>query len=475
VIVPCRDGAPPAGCVTERREARKGACLHDDANLMSRSRPAPRRVLLTLLLTVPMVFSGLLSLPGTSADPLSDALAQQRALQRQISAQKAALAALQAAEARLHTALATTAGRLDEINTNQASVRDQIDAATQALEVVQAHYDELVAELAHLDWTLGLLEDELAQGQSDLALRKGLLAQRLADAYKLERTSLLEQILAADSLTGVLAQVGTYLRLGDQDAALAQEIERQRAALADLRRTTDATRFRTDQLRAQVAVELATVEQEKASLEAAKRRLDKLAAQTRTLQDQQAAAFQQVAKSKAAAAALLAAEQKAEDALSNEVDRLIRAQLSSGGIPSVYQGTLSWPMAGMITQEFGCTGFSWEAPLGNCAHFHRGIDIATSSGTPVHAAGPGVIVFVGWNPYDSTSNPAWIVIIAHSTHLVTWYGHMQPVKPTGIEQGAVVTEGQVVGFEGNTGHSTGPHLHWGVQLDNIWVNPRLFL
>jgi murein DD-endopeptidase MepM/ murein hydrolase activator NlpD len=442
---------------------------------MSRSRPAPRRVLLTLLLTVPMVFSGLSSLPGTSADPLSDALAQQQALQRQIAAHKAALAALKAAEARLQTALATTVGRLDQINTDQASVNEQIDVATQALEVVQVRYDELVAELTHLDWTLGLLEDELAQGRADLALGKGLLAQRLADAYKLERTSLLEQILAADSLTDVLAQVGTYLRLGDQDAAMAQEIERQAAALADLRRATDATRLRTDQLRGAVAVELATVEQLKATLEVAKGRLEKLAVRTRALQDEQAAAFRQVAKNKAAAAALLAEEQKAEDALSNQVDQLIRAQLSSGGIPTIYQGTLHWPMAGTITQEFGCTGFSWEAPLGNCAHFHRGIDIATSSGTPVRAAGPGVIVFVGWNPYDPSSNPAWVVIIAHSTQLVSWYGHMQPTKPAGIEQGAIVTTGQVVGFEGSTGHSTGPHLHWGVQLGGIWVNPRLFL
>jgi murein DD-endopeptidase MepM/ murein hydrolase activator NlpD len=442
---------------------------------MSRSRPSPRNVLLTLLLAVPLVFSGLLSLPSTSADQLSDALARQRALQHQIAAQKAALAALKASEAQLKAALATTGTRLDQINTNQADVRAQIDVATATLLVVQAHYDDLAAQLAHLDWTLGLLQAQLDQGEADLALRKGLLAQRLADAYKLERTSLLEQILASDSLTGVLAQVGTYLRIGDQDAALAQEIEAQRTALADLRRTTEATRFRTDQLRADVAAELATLTQQRAALVAARARLDKLAAQTKALQDAQAADFVRVTKSKAAAAALLASEQRAEDTLSAQVDALIRSRLGSGGIPSVYSGTFTWPMSGIITQEFGCTGFIWEAPLGNCAHFHRGIDIATSSGTAVNAAGPGVIVFVGWNPYDPPSDPAWIVIIAHSTHLVTWYGHMQPIKPTGVYAGAIVTQGQVIGYEGSTGNSTGPHLHWGVQLDHVWVNPRSFL
>jgi murein DD-endopeptidase MepM/ murein hydrolase activator NlpD len=410
--------------------------------------------------------------PGTSADALSDALARQRALQRQISAQKAALAALKASEAKLTAALASTSDKLDAINTNQDVVRAEIVAASQALQVVQAHYDDLVAQVAHLDWTLGLLTDELAQGEADLALRKGLLAQRLAEAYKLGRTSLLEQILASDSLTGVLAQVGTYLRVGDQDAALAQEIETERAALAELRRTTDATRFRTDQLRAEAGVELAAIQEQKAALDAAKKRLDKLEARTKAQQEAQTAAFSRIATSKAAAAALLAKQVADEKKLQAVVDQLVRDELGSGGLPSQYSGSLAWPMSGWISQEFGCTGFSWEPPLGSCSHFHRGIDIVSSSGTPVHAAAAGIVIFVGYSPFG---DGAWIVIIAHSSHLVTWYVHMQPRTPDGIYKGAVVTQGEVVGYEGSTGWSTGPHLHFAVQVDSTWKNPRLFL
>jgi murein DD-endopeptidase MepM/ murein hydrolase activator NlpD len=427
------------------------------------------------LLTLPLVFSGFpgLSSPaGTKADALSDALARQKALQRQITAQKAALAALKASEAQLTAALATTGNKLDAINTDQASVKAQIVVATQALQVVQAHYDELVGELAHLDWTLGLLEDELAQGQADLALRKGLLAQHLADAYKLQRTSLLEQILASDSLTGVLAQIGTYLRVGDEDAALAQEIERQRAALADLHLATEATRTRTDLLRAEVAGELATLQQQKAALDAARRKLDALAARTLALQQQQTASFQKIAKSKAAADALLAKELSDGAKLQAQVDQLIRDQIAKGGIPSQYRGTLVWPMTGYISQEFGCTGFIWEPPLGNCAHFHRGIDIVRAAGTPVRAAGPGVVVLAGYSPWG---DGAWIVVIAHSSHLTSWYMHLQPHNPAGIFRGAVVATGQIIGNEGCTGICTGPHLHWGVEIDSTWMNPRLFL
>ena len=62
-----------------------------------------------------------------------------------------------------------------------------------------------------------------------------------------------------------------------------------------------------------------------------------------------------------------------------------------------------------------------------------------------------------------------------ATGLQTWYAHMQPRYPGGISAGSHVEQGQVIGYEGNTGHSTGAHLHWAVMLNGDFVNPRLFL
>jgi murein DD-endopeptidase MepM/ murein hydrolase activator NlpD len=443
---------------------------------MRRTRADRLRTLGVLLLVLPVFFSSLSSgTPVARADELSDALSRQKALQQRIRDQKEALRELRGAEVSLRNALAATANKLDDINTDQAVVRRRINEAAAALAKVEARYAELVAELTHLDWTLGILEDELAQAKDDLAQRKRLLAQRVAEAYKLQQTSLLEQVLTADSLTDVLAQVGTYLRVGQQDADLAARIERDKEAMAELQRTTDSTRFRTEEVRQEVAAQAATIREQKAKLEAARRRLDRLEAETRRLQEQQLAAFQRVARSKSAAAALLRAQERAQGRLSSQIDRIVRDQLGRGRIPSQYNGSLRWPMSGRVSQEFGCTGFAWEPPLGNCAHFHRGIDIVAPSGTAIHASGDGVVVFVGYNPWDPPGDRAWIVIIAHSGDLVTWYAHMQARKPSGIFQGARVDAGDVVGWEGNTGNSTGPHLHWAVQFKDDWTNPRLFL
>ena len=132
-------------------------------------------------------------------------------------------------------------------------------------------------------------------------------------------------------------------------------------------------------------------------------------------------------------------------------------------------------MVGSITQEYGCTGFSWEPAYGSCRHFHNGIDIANDLYTPVRAAGDGRVVFAGANPYDSYPK-AWIVIVAHSSSLLTWYAHLDNgPHPIPVKAGQWVLRGQVIGYEGMTGHTTGPHLHWAVVYNGHFTNPRLFL
>ncbi len=183
------------------------------------------------------------------------------------------------------------------------------------------------------------------------------------------------------------------------------------------------------------------------------------------------AQYAQASADKAKLTRAMAAAAAAKAALQRKIDQLVAAAFSHGNIPSQYNGTLAWPMPGTITQDFGCTGFSWEPAYGSCAHYHNGIDIVAPYGTPVRASGAGRVVYVGWN-YADGADPAWIVIIAHSSVLTTWYAHMQPKYP--VNAGQIVSKGQVIGYEGSTGHSTGAHLHWMVQFNGTFVNPRLF-
>jgi murein DD-endopeptidase MepM/ murein hydrolase activator NlpD len=130
---------------------------------------------------------------------------------------------------------------------------------------------------------------------------------------------------------------------------------------------------------------------------------------------------------------------------------------------------LIWPTTGRMTQRYGCTGFAMEPRYGSCRHFHGGIDVANKSGTPIRAAAAGTIVHVGWDRWGTRN---WMVILKHENGLKTWYAHMQHRSVDGIKEGLRVRQGQLVGYMGSTGWSTGTHLHWAVLKNGRYANPN---
>ena len=193
---------------------------------------------------------------------------------------------------------------------------------------------------------------------------------------------------------------------------------------------------------------------------AAKKAMDKSVAAQKKLQDQIAELIRkQIAAQKAAQARALA-EARAP-------------ALARGKIESAYNGTLVWPMAvGFMTQPFGCTGFS----LGAAARLRATTSTRASTwsapyGTPVKAAGDGTIVYIGWN-YADGADPAWIVVIAHSEGLQTWYAHMQPRYPGGISAGSHVNRARSSAMRATPATPTGAHLHWAVMHERRVRRPR---
>ena len=131
-----------------------------------------------------------------------------------------------------------------------------------------------------------------------------------------------------------------------------------------------------------------------------------------------------------------------------------------------------WPATGRVSQPYGCTGFFMEPRYGNCRHFHGGIDIADSRGTPIRAAADGVVSHVGWDKWGTRN---WMVILKHGDGLVTWYAHLRDKELAGIRRGVRVRQGEVIGYMSDTGHATGVHLHWAVLKDGRYANPRNYV
>jgi murein DD-endopeptidase MepM/ murein hydrolase activator NlpD len=431
----------------------------------------------SILLLLPLLL-GVVGAPGAApsvhGDELSEARARQARIKKDVAAQRAQVARLQALQSTLSADIQDTAGEIRRLNADAGALSKRITKIAGQIETVQSQYQLLVEQVAGLDAELVALETREAAKRAELAERRALLAERVRSAYDSDRTSLLESFLSGGTFTDLLAQMSYIIDVGEQDKALATQISKDQELLAEIHQTVADTRTETNELRQETAAQKRDLDRSRASLEAAKKKLEALEKKTRSELAKQKATFEAVAKNKAAARAALAKAEAAQKRLQSRIAELIRRRSAQGRIPSVYNGSLRWPMGGTVTQNFGCTGFAWEPRVGNCRHFHRGIDVVAPMGTPVRASGAGTVVYIGWN-YADGYDPAWIVVIAHSTSLTTWYAHMLPRHPNGIRSGSKIRAGQIIGYEGNTGHSTGAHLHWAVMYNGSFRNPRLFL
>ena len=122
-----------------------------------------------------------------------------------------------------------------------------------------------------------------------------------------------------------------------------------------------------------------------------------------------------------------------------------------------------WPTEGHVTSGFG----SRRSPFTGKTEFHRGLDIANRRGTPIYAPANGTVTFVGGqNAYGNT------IVIQHSNGISTRYAHLDRYA---VKQGQQVKRGELIGYMGSSGRTTGSHLHYEVRVNGVLVNPMRYI
>lgn len=122
----------------------------------------------------------------------------------------------------------------------------------------------------------------------------------------------------------------------------------------------------------------------------------------------------------------------------------------------------TWPSHGWVTSEFGARR-GW----GGRGRLHEGVDIAGPIGSPIGAPGDGVVTYTGY--YHGYGQ---MITIDHGYGISTLYGHCSTIY---VREGQRVKRGMLIAAVGNTGSSTGPHLHYEVHVDGVPVNPMLYI
>jgi murein DD-endopeptidase MepM/ murein hydrolase activator NlpD len=154
------------------------------------------------------------------------------------------------------------------------------------------------------------------------------------------------------------------------------------------------------------------------------------------------------------------------EAMSGQVSRALESGLTpnfSGDWTELADAPSMWPVEGRVASSFG----ERQDPINGEGAFHTGIDIDAPYGTPVRAAADGDVIGAAM-----AAGYGREVVLDHGHDLSTIYGHLSAIA---VVPGQHVTRGQIIGYVGQSGRATGPHLHYEVRVHNVPVNPYKYL
>lgn len=373
---------------------------------------------------------------------------------------------------RLDGEAAVNRDELDRILGELQVLQGELDARTDELNGAQLVLEDRERILAATTAELEATEQRLAETRAELEARREGYEARVRQSYISARPDSALPVFSAGS-ADEFTRATTYLeaivsrdRAGyEQVDVLRTTIEADEAELARLQRQQTDDRAAAQAERDRVAT---LVEEQQA-----------LVAQVDAAAQQKETVLAGLEADRASAEALIADLQAESDRIEAELAaaaaaaaaaaEAARASGPSSSAPSGSAGVVAGsgrfiiPTSGRISSEFGYR----VHPISGARRLHAGMDIAAPGGTPIGAAGAGTVVSVGWRGgYGNT------VIVDHGGGIATLYAHQ---SRTAASVGQSVSQGQIIGYVGTTGYSTGNHLHWEVRVNGSPQNPRGYI
>lgn len=322
------------------------------------------------------------------------------------------------------------------------AARTRLEQASQEEAVARQKYNVAAAALADAKAQLKDAQDAVAAIQKKIIELQSKVDEFARSVYQQGQASQWEIILQAESPSDLSSRLQAIKAVS---AATSRSLDDLNDAKAELKVQVDKAQAITDKMQGLADDAAQTLSEAQAATdraEIAKGAVDSLIAQeSRALSV--AEAFKQKTK-------------RRYDILRKEQIRLSGIGTSSGN----GDGTLEWPLPGYAAG--GGVGPRTNPYTGQKG-CHTGQDIGAPSGTPIRAAATGEVIYVGWSTAYGK-----VTMIDHGDGLVTMYAHQSSFK---VGKGQVVASGDVIGYVGSTGFSTGPHLHFEVHVNGKNYNP----
>jgi murein DD-endopeptidase MepM/ murein hydrolase activator NlpD len=405
-------------------------------------------------------------IPASADDPLADALKRKQELERAVAVSRANTDRYKQAADQFQYAVNNSNSVIEGLQAKADAAQSQAEQLGYEIQITEEQLQLVSFQLDETNALVSSLQSQVDAEDKQLAQREDLYAKHLRTTYRQAQISPLEMLLSSQSLSDFASRIQAMVIINRQDVQLANEIKNMRdeaAANVDL----------TQEKAAEMVGLQDQITQQRVALAAQKTRYDELIAEAQT-------AIGSTAAERDAAAALRnaqlgnAAQQNQQTAELNrqlqdaeaQYEQLAALAAARSGLGAYTGGKLPvWPLRGVLTSPFGAR---WGG-------FHNGLDIAAPMYSPIVAAAAGRVTTVG-KPYLAFGDTATVVIIAHGNNFSTLYGHLDDrVHPPIVQVGQNVNAGQVIAYEGMTGWTTGPHLHFMTIVNGRAVNPLPYL
>jgi murein DD-endopeptidase MepM/ murein hydrolase activator NlpD len=378
--------------------------------------------------------------PAASATTTQDRLDLAR--QKLVHA-RAQIAAAKAKESKLNVQVGAYDARLNAIGGDLAVLQTKLAAVEDKLAKTKA-------ELTRLRGRLRAKKRELHHAEAELAWQRKVFVKRVVESYKTGDVDYIDVLLGSADWEDLVTRFRLVRQLVGNDNLLVTQLDAARRKVARQK----ASLAKTTAAKAAAEAELSDRQAELATLKA------------QVVAKQQTVLVARQAKERTLAQVVQTRkgyEQQEQELLaeSRQLQAIIAGNSGSGTVHGT--GRLVWPVSGPVV-----SGFGWRIhPIFHTRKFHTGIDIGAGYGTPIHAADSGTVIYAA-----AMSGYGNVIVIDHGGGLSTLYAHQSGFA---VGTGAGVSRGQVIGYVGMTGYTTGPHLHFEVRVGGSPVDPMGYL
>ncbi len=328
--------------------------------------------------------------------------------------------------------------KVQEMRHKERTLSEQLRETRERITRAKIRLAALNREYARVSQQLNQTRSRVIQLRSKLSRHRSILAERLRQLYKHPPSNYVAFVTDAHDIEDAAIRTYTFQRVISYD----EEV-------------IETTRKAKEELETQEA----QLQRQQSRLVSLRKAIEEQTRELRSAESEQAKLLKRVQTERETYERWLREWEEESREIAALLRRLQSAQRNRPRPIPTWTGPFIRPVNGPIVSGFGYR----VHPIFKRVKFHYGVDISAPTGTPIHAAADGVVVFAGWRrAYGNT------VIVDHGNGIATLYAHCSRVL---VSEGEVVKQGQVIALVGSTGLSTGPHLHFEVRRYGEPINP----